>query len=171
MPEPGALVLIALTALFFARVLGQALVAFAGVSWLPPMEAWYSGLLPYPVLLPVQVLILLLQVKLDIDVVRATGLLARPRPGLGHVLRAVGCAYAGAMIVRYAVTHGHAIPVVFHLVLAAYLLALGRLAPGERPGVRVPRTGLAVEPALPEGPSAPSRIPCDRPHRGLDGRL
>jgi len=144
MPEPSALVLIALTTLFFARVLGQALVAFAGVTWLPPMEAWHAGLLPYPVLLPVQVLILLLQVKLDIDAARATVLLAKPRPGLGHVLRAVSYAYAATMIVRYGVTRMHAIPVVFHLVLAAYLCVLGQLASSERPGVRVPRTRPSI---------------------------
>ncbi|PYO37218.1 MAG: hypothetical protein DMD86_03345 [Candidatus Rokuibacteriota bacterium] len=50
--------LVALTALFAARVLGQALVAFLDVPLLPPMSAWYSGLLPYPILLPTQLLIL-----------------------------------------------------------------------------------------------------------------
>ena len=35
-----------ITALFACRVLGQALVVFLGVSWLPVMEHWYSGLIP-----------------------------------------------------------------------------------------------------------------------------
>ena len=52
-----ALLLWMLSLLFGARVLGQALVEFAGVTWLPAMEAWYSGLVPYGVLLPAQMLI------------------------------------------------------------------------------------------------------------------
>jgi hypothetical protein len=47
--------------LFLLRVLGQALVFFAGVTALPPMSEWYSGLLPYPLLLPTQVAIVGLQ--------------------------------------------------------------------------------------------------------------
>ena len=57
--------LVALTALFAARVLGQALVAFLDVPLLPPMSAWYSGLLPYPILLPTQLLILADQLRIE----------------------------------------------------------------------------------------------------------
>jgi len=53
-PAPGHVsALGALTALFAARVLGQALVALLDFPLLPPMSAWYSGLLPYPILLRV----------------------------------------------------------------------------------------------------------------------
>jgi hypothetical protein len=121
-----ATVLILLTALFAARVLGQALVAFLGVGWLPPMEAWYSGLLPYPVLLPLQGLILGIQIAVDRDLWRGRGFFAPPRPGAGGTLCWLAAAYALAMVVRYALTRSHLVPVVFHLVLAAYLLALGR---------------------------------------------
>ncbi|MGH7804329.1 MAG: hypothetical protein ACREQJ_08265, partial [Candidatus Binatia bacterium] len=41
-----------LASAFFARVLGQVLVAFFSLGFLPPMEAWYSGLLPYPLTVP-----------------------------------------------------------------------------------------------------------------------
>ena len=61
----AAVMLVALTLLFALRVAGQALVAFFDVGWLPPMEAWYSGLLPYPILLPTQLAILAVQVTLD----------------------------------------------------------------------------------------------------------
>jgi hypothetical protein len=122
----------ALTVLFLARVLGQVLVAFAGVTVLPPNESWYSGLLPYPLLLPLQMVILALQVKLNLDAARGTGLLTRPRPRLGRGLRCIGSLYALAMVVRYLVTGTHAIPVAFHLVLAAYLLILARLATDRR---------------------------------------
>jgi hypothetical protein len=128
-----AAVLTLLTALFAARVLGQALVAFVGVTWLPPMEAWYSGLLPYPVLLPVQVLILAVQLVIDRDVWRGRGFFARSRPRAGRALRWLAAAYALAMVVRYALTRAHLVPIVFHLVLAAYLFVLGRAyAPADR---------------------------------------
>ena len=42
-------------ALFFVRVLGQIEVLLLAPDWLPPMAAWYSGLLPYPILLPAQI--------------------------------------------------------------------------------------------------------------------
>src|SRR5882724_762592 len=84
------------TALFFARVAGQALVALAGVTWLPPMSAWYSGLLPYPVLLPVQILILGAQLTIDWQVWRDTGFFARPRPRVGRTLRGFNARRAAA---------------------------------------------------------------------------
>ena len=37
-----------LPAAFAARVFGQLLVAAFGVGFLPPVDAWYSGLIPYP---------------------------------------------------------------------------------------------------------------------------
>ena len=97
-----ALILLALTVLFFLRVAGQALVAFLGVSWLPAMEAWYSGLLPYPILFPTQVAILMIQGVIDVAVWRGHRVLrdtsstrragaASPelplRPGHGGALR------------------------------------------------------------------------------------
>src|SRR4026207_1373115 len=45
---------------FCCRVLGQALVAFFDITWLPPTEEWYSGLMAYPLLLPTQVLIIVI---------------------------------------------------------------------------------------------------------------
>ena len=51
-------VLAFLTLLFFLRVLGQALVVFFSVSWLPSTEQWASGLIPYPTLLATQVVLL-----------------------------------------------------------------------------------------------------------------
>ena len=55
-PRRLAPVLWVLLGLFVLRVVGQALVAFLGVWFLPPMQAWYSGLLPYTYLLPAQLI-------------------------------------------------------------------------------------------------------------------
>ena len=37
-----------LTVLLVGRVAGQLVVARCAPRWLPPMEQWQSGLLPYP---------------------------------------------------------------------------------------------------------------------------
>jgi hypothetical protein len=122
-----AIVLTVLTLLFAGRVVGQALVAFAGVPWLPPMDAWFSGYLPYPVLLPIQVLILGVQATIDWQIWRGEGWFSRCSPRAGHRLRILACVYALVMVVRLVVTGGaHVIPIVFHWVLASYLFALGR---------------------------------------------
>lgn len=128
--------LTALALLFLLRVLGQALVAFVGVTFLPPMSEWYAGVLAYPVLLPLQVVILLLQARISLDFARGHGVFVAPRRRVGRVLVGVGVVYFGAMALRYALTMAWfperrwlgtgTIPVVFHWVLAAYLFAFGR---------------------------------------------
>ena len=111
------------------------LVAFFGVTFLPPMREWYSGLIPYPVLLPIQILILLLQAKISLDIWRGSGFFAGHRPRVGRSLCWFSCAYFLAMVVRYGLTmylyperrwFSGTIPIFFHLVLAAYLFILGQ---------------------------------------------
>ena len=121
----SAVALCALTVLFGCRVAGQALVAIFGVTWLPPMDAWFSGLLPYPLLLPLQIVILLVQLVIDRDVWRGQGLFSRARPRAGRRLQWLAAAYALSMVARYAITRSHVIPIVFHWVLAAYVFTLG----------------------------------------------
>ncbi len=131
-----ALVLGVLAVLFLLRVLGQMLVAFAGVTFLPSMPEWYSGLLPYPILLPVQWLILLVQLGISVDLWRDAGVFATRRPRLGRLLHWFSLVYFAVMVTRYVVTMTlyperrwlgtGTIPIVFHWVLAAYLFVLGR---------------------------------------------
>jgi hypothetical protein len=144
MTPRAATVLTILGALFLARVAGQALVALAAPSWLPPMDAWYSGLLPYRVLLPVQVVILGVQLAITRQVWRGAGFFARPHTRLGSGLRGLSDAYALAMLLRLIITRTHAIPIAFHWVLAAYLFTLGDFLARERAtrdvsAVRTPR--------------------------------
>jgi len=127
----AALLLTALTLLFALRVAGQALVAFFDVAWLPPMAAWHSGLLPYALLLPAQLMILGTQATLDWRVWQH-GALA-PRPRLARALRGFSCIYALAMLGRLLVTRTHVIPIVFHWVLAAYVRMLAEVSGGRRP--------------------------------------
>jgi hypothetical protein len=133
--SPGhALVLGALTLLFAGRVAGQALVALSEVRGLPPMSEWASGLLPYPLLLASQAVILVVQGRICRDVWRGRGRLGRPRAPWAWRLRTGALLYAGIMAARYGVTMAlhperrwlgtGVIPIAFHFVLAAFLLTL-----------------------------------------------
>lgn len=117
-----ALVLSALLFLFFLRVLGQALVGLGHAPFLPAWHEWYSGLLPYPWLLASQILILIVFGKACIDVWRGEGYFARPHPALGTPLLAFGWLYAASMELRYWLLRTHEVPVLFHIVLAAFLV-------------------------------------------------
>jgi len=130
-----AAVLWSLLFLFFLRVLGQALVAAFHVGFLPPMREWYSGLLPYPILLPVQVVILVLLARVSADFTLGRGFFVTPRRGMGRLLGWFGAFYLGGMAVRYVVTMalhperrwlGGTIPIVFHCVLATFVLVVSR---------------------------------------------
>jgi len=123
-----------LTLLFALRVLGQALVAFFGVTWLPVMEQWFSGLIPYPALLIIQLLMLRLMIKVAAEIWRGKGFYAEARPHWSQFLRRFSAVYAAIMVLRYILTmilqpemrwFGGAIPITFHFVLAAFIFVLG----------------------------------------------
>jgi hypothetical protein len=123
-------VLWTLLALFVLRVVGQALVAFAGVSWLPPMERWYSGLMPYEFLLASQIAIIVLMVVVCIDFTRGRGVFVQPRWFFAVPWLWFGCIYLAVMVLRYPVQSqlrpdGPVIPIFFHWVLAAFVIAVG----------------------------------------------
>jgi hypothetical protein len=54
-------------------VLGQLLVALFSVTFLPPMEEWFSGTLAYRPLFASQILIILLYGKVALDFTRCRG--------------------------------------------------------------------------------------------------
>jgi hypothetical protein len=121
-----------LTALFAVRVTGQVIVVVWRPSWLPPMEDW--NLVPYRFLLPIQLLILAVMTWIDVSFLTSSGPLVDRTAAFGWALIGFSALYAGAMLVRYAVRmrrrpaarwFGGTIPIVFHLVLATYLYALG----------------------------------------------
>lgn len=122
--------------LFFLRVLGQLLVALYSPSWLPPMEHWYSGLIPYPVLLPIQLLMLPIMLWMCLSVWNDTGLFAGRSARWGRGLVAFAYLYFGVMLLRYVVTMWSfpgrrwlgegTIPIVFHWVLALFCYTYGR---------------------------------------------
>src|SRR5438105_6550001 len=81
-----ALSLWLLLALFCLRVAGQMLVAFAGATWLPPMEESFSGLIPYPWLLASQFVIIAVFAWIAMNISRGRGFFALPRIQLGSPL-------------------------------------------------------------------------------------
>jgi uncharacterized protein len=111
------------------------LVAFVGVPWLPPMESWSSGLMPYPYLLPSQLLIIALYSKVCLDFTRGKGFFIRTRPMFGRSVLVFGYLYAAAMVLRYVMRmtlvaearwFGGTIPIFLHWVLAAFIITFGR---------------------------------------------
>lgn len=136
-----ASVLWACIALFAARVLGQFETLLIEPTWLPPMDAWYSGLLPYPLLLPVQIALLMLMAVVAWNPRVRRGSFAQAHPLCAVALRRFAVVYFLAMAVRLAVNVNEngadfwsegAIPVACHWVLALFVLVSGRRAPAEK---------------------------------------
>lgn len=122
-----------LMALFCLRVLGQVLVEFFDVGFLPPSQEWFSGLIPYLPLLASQIVIILLMAKIGVDFTRRSGFSYRPRRRVGFFLLAFGIVYLVSMVIRYVVRMslypqerwtGGLIPIFFHWVLACYVLLI-----------------------------------------------
>lgn len=118
-----------LTVLLFGRVIGQLIVYFHAPRFLPPMEQWQSGLVPYPFLVSVQVVVLALMASISFDFARGTGFWFEPHPDLGLVVLWWSYLYLGAMVVRYILRMtrrpdqrwlGGTIPIVFHGVVAVF---------------------------------------------------
>ena len=127
--------------LFSLRVLGQMLVVFAGVEWLPPMSEWMSGLMPYPYLLISQFIIIGVYAKVAMDFTRGAGCFVRSRPVFGGGVLWFGVVYFTSMIVRYGLQmmlrpetrwFGGAIPIVFHFVLASFIILFALWHRGRR---------------------------------------
>ena len=118
--------------LFLVRVAGQLVIRLSRPAWLPPTDEW--NLSPYRLLLPTQIAILALMAWIDISFSLGRGAPVHAHPRLGEGVLAFAYVYAGAMAVRYGARmlrrpterwFGGTIPIVFHLVLAAYLYAFG----------------------------------------------
>jgi hypothetical protein len=122
-PQAAGAYLALFGGLFAARVVGQIGVIAWRPAWLPQSAAW--NFLPYPLLLPTQLVLLAL-----------IGALVSGRAEVGPTrsLVVAAVAYGAAMGVRYVVRmarrpeerwFGGAIPIVFHCVLAAFVFVLG----------------------------------------------
>jgi hypothetical protein len=123
-----------LAALFTLRVVAQPaalVIDNGGNGLLPHFEAWHGGVLPYPLLLAAQLLILAWLVR------QARHFLigeVTPNRRVGIGALAFGTVYFVAMFLRVilglTVLRGHRwfgapLPALFHLVLASYVLLYG----------------------------------------------
>ena len=133
-PTPYSFYLWLFTLLLFGRVLGQLVVALFRPRWLPPMEQWQSGLLPYPALLVGQLIVLALMASISVDFARRAGFWVEPRPRVGLAALGWSYLYFGAMIARYIIRMvrrpdqrwlGGTIPIIFHSVVAAFQWTFG----------------------------------------------
>ena len=104
-------------------------------NWLPPIQEWYSGLVPYPLLLASQVAILGLQGRVSWDLWKGRGIFFDRHPRFGVWLRRFAALYFAVMVARYVIVmalrpeqrwFGGTIPILFHWVLAAYLFVWSR---------------------------------------------
>ena len=120
--------------LFLGRVIGQMLVQFGGVDFLPPSSEWYSGVVDYPPLLFFQLTILGLQTWVNVNFTQESGFFIRRGRRFGKALLVFGVIYLLVMMTRYAVRMGlyplerwtgGSIPIFFHWVLASYCITWG----------------------------------------------
>lgn len=131
MPHAARLLLLwVCTILFLGRVMAQVLVGIYHPPILPPWDAWYSGVLPYPWLLLSQLLLLMFMTVVNVDTGRRTGGFYVTRPGTRRFLAWFAMLYAGSMVVRYAARMitlpderwlGDTLPIWFHFVLAGWV--------------------------------------------------
>jgi hypothetical protein len=134
-PGPYTAFLILFTLLLFGRVIGQLIVYLYSPRWLPAMDEWQSGLLPYPVLLASQAVVLTFMTLICADFARRRGFFFDPHPRGGVFSVWFAYVYFGGMVFRYIVTmtrrperrwFGGTIPIVFHSIMAAFLWTWGK---------------------------------------------
>jgi hypothetical protein len=146
-------------AIFVVRVVGQIEVLLLAPRWLPPISAWESGLVPYPVLLPLQILLIGWMAAIASDHSRGIGPMWVMHARTRRRLRAFAAVYAGLMLLRLAVTAAlppHSvldrglIPILAHWDLAGFVALLARTpAASAAPNRRVAdRSCVATRPPL-----------------------
>jgi len=116
--------------LFFVRVLGQIEVVLLAPAWLPPFRAWESGLIPYSLLLPIQIVLVAWMAVIGADNCRGSGQFWVTQQTTRRRLKAVAALYFGLMVLRLAITAARPphflaerglIPVIAHWDLAAFI--------------------------------------------------
>jgi hypothetical protein len=121
-----------LTALFTLRVVGQLVQGWLPQPWLPPFAAWQGSVLPYPLLLAIQFVILGAMACASYGAWKATMV---PSPRAMQWTAWLGSLYMAAAIARLAIGFkveaapawfSARISCAFHLVLAGFVLALSR---------------------------------------------
>src|SRR5688572_28422738 len=97
-PAPYALALWILLGVFVLRVVGQVVVVLRAPEWLPEMKQWYSGIIPYPALLPIQLVFVAVMTAAARQVTAAAGFFADQGAATGEVVVWLSLFYAGSMV-------------------------------------------------------------------------
>ncbi len=124
--------LLALLLLFCFRMAAQLIQAFYPVDFLPPFEEWHSDVMPYNLLVTCQVVVLAGCTNV---VVKFARFKTTPNYKAGRFYLAAGAVYFTVILCRMIVAatlvteirwFNTEIPNFFHLVLASFLLVMGR---------------------------------------------
>lgn len=120
-----------LLSLFIFRILAQLAALLFNLNFLPPFESWHGGILPYPLLLATQFLILYWLVKTASQFSRGA---VSARRDLGVNVLVIASIYFVVMLARLVLGmtilsehrwFASPLPAFFHLVLASFLLLYG----------------------------------------------
>ena len=120
-----------MTGLFAMRVLAQGIQALYPVPFLPPFQAWHGDVLPYPLLVISQIIILFVLAGILIRVKDDT---ISPSPWKYRTCFTLGSIYFLFMTFRliagltFMADHpwfSKSYPAFFHVVLASFILLLG----------------------------------------------
>ena len=123
--------MLALTVLFILRVLAQAVQWAGPVAFLPEFDAWQGSGLPYPALFASHVVIISLLIRVLL-LVRADAV--RPATWKHNACFILGGVYFAVMAVRLVAGFtllsdvewfASALPSLFHVVLASFILLFG----------------------------------------------
>jgi len=127
--------------LFVVRVIGQIEVVLLSPSWLPPFRAWESGLIPYSVLLPIQVALIAWMAIIAADQWRGSGAFCVTHQKTRRRLKILAGLYFAVMLLRLVITvavpphtllERGLIPVIAHWDLAAFIYLTARTPPNYR---------------------------------------
>lgn len=124
-------ILWSLQLLFFIRVIAQLQALIISPPWLPAFEHWQSGLVPYYLLLPIQIIILMVMTIASYNAATCRGVFYVTSPKAKKVLTIIAALYAFSMVIRFIVRSilypdaawfekGN-IPTFFHFILASYI--------------------------------------------------
>lgn len=122
---------------FAIRVIGQIEALLLAPFWLPPFRAWESGLVPYSLLLPVQIFLIAWMSVITVDQWRGSGLFWVTQNTTRRRLQITATLYFVVMLMRLLITammpphtllERGLMPILAHWDLAAFLILVS-LAP------------------------------------------
>lgn len=120
-----------LAALFLVRVAAQPLALVIDRPFVPPFDAWHSGVVPYGVLVAAQVAIVAVMCRTALRMSRRRVV---PDRRVGIIALTAGAVYFSGMLVRLVLGttvlsgqpwFARPLPTAFHLVLAGFMLVYG----------------------------------------------